>query len=150
MLGFGVIGIAAWGGFLTYVTNQERLASSVVRQVLVNLRESGEVQTVLGEAIRPEPAWYLNGDPWIHGGVRTIDSHLEPSFQVAQLIDFTDKPLARPRRYQLSSEGIERRRHFVFHQYSQSQRSSLHNMFVISSSLYTLSNPPSAQYVTRS
>lgn len=33
------------------------------------VRESPEVREVLGEAIRPEPVWWLNGDPWISGAV---------------------------------------------------------------------------------
>lgn len=37
-----------------------------------NLRESPEVQELLGDAIRPEPVWYLNGDPWVDGVVSHI------------------------------------------------------------------------------
>jgi cytochrome c oxidase assembly factor 1 len=69
LLAFGLAGVAAWGGFIAYATNQERLSSSVVRQILVNLRDSPLVVEALGEGIRPEPAWYLNGDPWINGSV---------------------------------------------------------------------------------
>ena len=65
-------GLAAWGTFLAYTTNQERLSSSVVRQILVNLREDDSVVNALGDSIRPEPAWYLNGDPWIDGAVRCL------------------------------------------------------------------------------
>lgn len=71
---FGLAGIAAWGAFILYATNQERLSSSVVRQILVNLRESEAVVDALGEGIRPEPAWYLNGDPWISGSVEVYST----------------------------------------------------------------------------
>jgi hypothetical protein len=40
-----------------------------VRQIIDNIRESPELKEVLGDAIRPEPAWYLNGHPWITGSV---------------------------------------------------------------------------------
>lgn len=33
------------------------------------LRENAELREVLGEAVRPEPVWWLNGDPYIHGAV---------------------------------------------------------------------------------
>jgi cytochrome c oxidase assembly factor 1 len=35
------------------------------------VRDNGELKDMLGDAIRPEPAWYLNGDPWINGSVIT-------------------------------------------------------------------------------
>lgn len=69
LLAFGFVGVAGWGAFIKYTTNQERLASSVVRQILQNLRESDLVRETLGEGVRPEPTWYLNGDPWIDGTV---------------------------------------------------------------------------------
>lgn len=73
MLAFGLVGITGWGAFVFYATNQERLSSSVVRQILQNLRDSDIVRDSLGEAVRPEPAWYLNGDPWIEGAVSCIE-----------------------------------------------------------------------------
>lgn len=69
MLAFVTLGVAGWGAFLLLATNQERLASSIVTQILTKARESEELQRVLGDAIRAEPAWYLNGDPWIRGSV---------------------------------------------------------------------------------
>lgn len=56
--------------------NQERLSSSVVRQILQTAREDKALQVVLGDAIRFEPTWYLNGDPWISGSVRVSFSLL--------------------------------------------------------------------------
>jgi hypothetical protein len=35
------------------------------------VRENEELKDMLGDAIRPEPAWYLNGNPWINGSVTT-------------------------------------------------------------------------------
>lgn len=59
--------------FLLFATNQERLASSIVKQIIQTVRENEELRDVLGDAIRPEPAWYLNGNPWISGSV-SIDT----------------------------------------------------------------------------
>jgi cytochrome c oxidase assembly factor 1 len=61
--------IAGWAAFLLYATNQEKLSSSVVRQVVRTLQLNADVQALLGDAIHPEPAWYLNGDPRITGQV---------------------------------------------------------------------------------
>ena len=62
--------MAAWAAFLAYAANQERLSSSAMRRVLSDLRENEDVRSVLGDAVRPEPAWYLNGNPWVYGSVR--------------------------------------------------------------------------------
>jgi cytochrome c oxidase assembly factor 1 len=70
-LAFATVGVSAWAAFLLFATNQEKLASSVVKQILQTVRENEELKEMLGDAIRPEPAWYLNGDPWIHGSVIT-------------------------------------------------------------------------------
>jgi cytochrome c oxidase assembly factor 1 len=50
-------------------TNQEKLSSSVFRSVLRALRADAQLQDVLGDAIRPQAEWYLNGDPLINGYV---------------------------------------------------------------------------------
>lgn len=70
---FAAAGLTAWGLFLTYTTNQERVSSSVVRQILLNVRQNEHVRETIGESIRPEPTWYLNGDPWISGSVSLFD-----------------------------------------------------------------------------
>ena len=69
MVLLGTAGVAAWAVFLTYAANQERLSSSITQQVMMNLRDSPEVRELLGDAVRPEPVWYLNGDPWVDGVV---------------------------------------------------------------------------------
>ena len=50
-----------------------------MRRVLSELRESADVRAVLGDAVRPEPAWYLNGSPWVHGSVRSPYPLFSPS-----------------------------------------------------------------------
>lgn len=70
-LGLGILGVSAWAAFVLYATNQERLSSSVMRQIVHRLRdpENAALVEVLGVGIVPEPAWYLAGDPWISGAV---------------------------------------------------------------------------------
>jgi len=71
ILAFATVGVSAWAAFLLFATNQEKLSSSVVKQILQMVGENEELKDMLGDAIRPEAAWYLNGDPWIHGSVRS-------------------------------------------------------------------------------
>jgi len=67
---------------LAYAANQERLSSSAMRRVLGELRESADVRAVLGDAVRPEAAWYLNGSPWVHGSVKMLQGNIDISFRV--------------------------------------------------------------------
>ena len=69
LLALGALGVSAWGVFMLFVTNQEKLSSSIMQQVMTAVRESASLRAVLGEAVRPEPVWWLNGDPWIDGAV---------------------------------------------------------------------------------
>ena len=69
LLALCVAGVSIWAAFFAYATNQEKLTSSVVKQILSELRECPELVEALGEGIRFEPAWWLNGDPWITGSV---------------------------------------------------------------------------------
>ena len=72
MLALGVLASTSWGAFYFYAANQERLSSSVMRQVMSTIRESPELIDLLGDAIRPEPVWWLNGDPVVNGAVRLL------------------------------------------------------------------------------
>jgi cytochrome c oxidase assembly factor 1 len=69
-------GIASWGMFMAVVTNQEKISSSVVKQIMRSVREDAQLKEVLGEAIRPQPEWWLNGDPLINGRVRNFIVHI--------------------------------------------------------------------------
>ncbi|EGN95911.1 hypothetical protein SERLA73DRAFT_187185 [Serpula lacrymans var. lacrymans S7.3] len=82
ILAFATLGVSAWGAFLLYATNQEKLASSVYKQILRTVKECDELKGVLGDAIRAEPAWYLNGDPWITGGVNIPQGKIDLSFRL--------------------------------------------------------------------
>lgn len=78
MVAVGVLGIAGWGIFMTIVTNQEKISSSVVKQIMRSVREDLRLKEVLGEAIRPQAEWWLNGDPKIHGRVSSRLTFLCP------------------------------------------------------------------------
>lgn len=51
------------------MANQERLSTSVMKRIVTTIKNSEEVREVLGEAVRLEPTWWLNGDPWVTGSV---------------------------------------------------------------------------------
>jgi cytochrome c oxidase assembly factor 1 len=53
----------------------------VVRQIMRSVRENEDMHKLLGDAIRPEPLWYLNGDPWINGRVIAIVHYSEMGFE---------------------------------------------------------------------
>jgi hypothetical protein len=57
---------------MAYVTNKEKISSSVVRQIMRSVRDDLQLKEVLGEVIRPQPEWWLNGDPLINGRVRPL------------------------------------------------------------------------------
>ncbi|CAL1705506.1 unnamed protein product [Somion occarium] len=82
LLALGVFGTGAWATFYAYVANQEKLASSVFKQIVATIKDDSELQAVLGDAIRPEPAWWLNGEPWISGGVHLMQGSVDLSFRV--------------------------------------------------------------------
>lgn len=40
-----------------------------MKQIMRNVKQDPQLKDVLGEAIRPQPEWWLNGDPKINGQV---------------------------------------------------------------------------------
>ncbi|KAH7343978.1 cytochrome oxidase complex assembly protein 1-domain-containing protein [Rhizoctonia solani] len=68
-IGLGLLGVSAWAGFVVYATNQERLASSVTKQVLTQIRASPEVASELGSGVAAEPTWWMVGQPYVDGAV---------------------------------------------------------------------------------
>ncbi|KAH9952063.1 cytochrome oxidase complex assembly protein 1-domain-containing protein, partial [Amylocystis lapponica] len=78
----GTLGIGSWAAFIAYAANQEKLSSSVVRQLMETIRTSSELRPVLGEAIRFEPVWWLNGDPWISGAIYLMQGNVDLSFRL--------------------------------------------------------------------
>ncbi|KDQ56785.1 hypothetical protein JAAARDRAFT_92188, partial [Jaapia argillacea MUCL 33604] len=82
LLGFTALGLTAWALFYLYATNQEKLASSVVQQIMTTLKEDDQIREVLGEAVRMEPKWWMNGDSWVEGGINMMQGHVDVSFRV--------------------------------------------------------------------
>ncbi|KAJ3732963.1 cytochrome oxidase complex assembly protein 1-domain-containing protein [Lentinula guzmanii] len=82
IIAFAIIGVAGWTAFLTYVTNQEKISSSVVKQIMRELREDEEMRAVLGDAIRMQGEWWLNGDPRIIGSISTMQGNIDVSFRI--------------------------------------------------------------------
>lgn len=44
-----------------------------------SIRHNAAIEEALGDSVRFEPVWWLNGDPWINGGVRLFTSLMLPS-----------------------------------------------------------------------
>ncbi|KAH9484537.1 hypothetical protein JR316_0004019 [Psilocybe cubensis] len=81
-LGLLVTGVAGWAAFMTFATNQEKLSSSVFRSIVRALKSDSQLREVLGEAIRPQPEWYLNGDPHVKGRISQLQGNIDVSFRV--------------------------------------------------------------------
>ena len=103
-----------------------------MRRVLSELRESEDVRTVLGDAVRPEPTWYLNGSPWVSGSVKMLQGNIDISFRVkghkgthkfAFLCTLTSLLI-------FVCLVWERRWHGLLHEYSQRTRRTFHNLCV--------------------
>ena len=67
-----IIGGSAWAAFIIHVKNNEKLASSVFRSIVRAVKADPQLREVLGEVIRPQPEWWLNGDPYVSGHVSIL------------------------------------------------------------------------------
>jgi len=67
---------------MTYATNQEKLSSSVFRSIMRSVKVDEELRKMLGEAIRPQPEWWLNGDPRIIGTIGQLQGNIDVSFRI--------------------------------------------------------------------
>lgn len=43
-----------------------------MKQIMRSVRSDDRLREILGDAIRPQPEWWLNGDPRIHGSVSMV------------------------------------------------------------------------------
>ncbi|KAG6915824.1 hypothetical protein DXG01_009657 [Tephrocybe rancida] len=77
-----ILGVGTWAAFMAYVTNQEKISSSVVRQIMRSVRDDARLKEVVGDAIRPQPEWWLNGDPVIHGKISQLQGNVDVSFRI--------------------------------------------------------------------
>ncbi|KDR73820.1 hypothetical protein GALMADRAFT_212599 [Galerina marginata CBS 339.88] len=77
-----VAGVSGWAAFMTFATNHEKLSSSVFRSIIRALRADPQLHEALGEAIRPQSEWYLNGDPHVKGHISQLQGNIDVSFRV--------------------------------------------------------------------
>ncbi|RXW15782.1 hypothetical protein EST38_g10079 [Candolleomyces aberdarensis] len=47
-----------------------------------SLKADPQLRDVLGDAIRPQPEWWLNGDPRIEGKIGQLQGNIDVSFRV--------------------------------------------------------------------
>ncbi|KAG9226469.1 hypothetical protein CCMSSC00406_0005864 [Pleurotus cornucopiae] len=47
-----------------------------------SVKESAELRDHLGEAIRPQPEWWLNGDPRIKGNINQLQGNVDVSLRL--------------------------------------------------------------------
>ncbi|WWD16583.1 hypothetical protein CI109_101011 [Kwoniella shandongensis] len=81
VIGLSLLGLG-WGLFLLHATNSERLASSVLRQVTFQLRNSPQVIGILGENVRLQENWWALGQPWINGTINLMQGRVDLSFRI--------------------------------------------------------------------
>ncbi|KAJ7102333.1 cytochrome oxidase assembly protein 1, partial [Mycena belliarum] len=82
VLGITALVLTGWAAFLTYVTNETKVTSSVVKQVLRTIKADPQLAETLGLAIRPQPEWWLNGYPIIHGQINQLQGNIDVSFRI--------------------------------------------------------------------
>ncbi|KAJ7462785.1 cytochrome oxidase complex assembly protein 1-domain-containing protein, partial [Mycena galericulata] len=82
VLGLTAVVLTGWAAFLTYVTNETKVTSSVVKQILRTLKADPKLAETLGLAIRPQPEWWLNGYPIIHGQINQLQGNIDLSFKI--------------------------------------------------------------------
>ncbi|KAJ7071467.1 cytochrome oxidase complex assembly protein 1-domain-containing protein [Mycena amicta] len=82
VLGVTAVVFAGWAAFLTYVTNETKCTSSVVKQIVRTLKADSQLRDSLGLAIRPQPEWWLNGYPIIHGQINQLQGNIDVSFRI--------------------------------------------------------------------
>ncbi|TXT10927.1 hypothetical protein VHUM_01678 [Vanrija humicola] len=81
-LALAALGLGAWGLFILHATNNERLSSSVVRQISFQLRNSPEVANLLGDGVKFAPNLWGFGEPWIHGSINLMQGRIDLKFRI--------------------------------------------------------------------
>ncbi|PPQ71067.1 hypothetical protein CVT24_009868 [Panaeolus cyanescens] len=77
-----VVGVSGWAAFMTFASNQEKLSTSVYRSIMRALKGDAALQEKLGDVIRPQPEWWLNGDPYISGQIAQLQGNIDVSFRI--------------------------------------------------------------------
>ncbi|KAJ7814127.1 cytochrome oxidase assembly protein 1, partial [Mycena olivaceomarginata] len=82
-IGIGVVVLTSWAAFLTYVTNETKVTSSVVKQILRSIKADPQLLETLGLAIRPQPEWWLNGiSDYSRAGINQLQGNIDVSFRI--------------------------------------------------------------------
>jgi len=81
-IGALIVGGSAWAAFIIHVKNKEKLASSVFRSIVRAVKADPQLREVLGEVIRPQPEWWLNGDPYVSGHIGQLQGNIDVSFRI--------------------------------------------------------------------
>ncbi|KZV85114.1 DUF1783-domain-containing protein [Exidia glandulosa HHB12029] len=80
-IGLGVLG---WVAFVMRATNSERATSSVMRQIIYELKRSDEVEAALGANVKPEPGWFVyGGHPHVQGSMSVLQGKVDISFRIS-------------------------------------------------------------------
>ncbi|KAJ7225915.1 cytochrome oxidase complex assembly protein 1-domain-containing protein [Mycena pura] len=87
-LGVTAVVLVGWAAFLTYVTNETKVTSSVVKQIVRTLKADPQLRELLGLALRPQPEWWLNGYPLIHGQINQLQGNVDVSFRIKGSLGF--------------------------------------------------------------
>lgn len=61
-----------WWAFIEHISNNEKLSSSVFRQVMFVLRTSDKIESLLGEGVHLEPTWWTGGESYIAGTIHVL------------------------------------------------------------------------------
>ncbi|KAH7107711.1 cytochrome oxidase complex assembly protein 1-domain-containing protein [Auriculariales sp. MPI-PUGE-AT-0066] len=76
-------GLAGWVAFVLRTTNSERATSSVMRQVVFDIRQSDEVCAALGNEVQPENGSFVySGYPRVQGTMSLLQGKVDISFRV--------------------------------------------------------------------
>jgi len=81
-IGALIVGGSAWAAFIIHVRNNEKLSSSVYRSIVRAVKADPQLREVLGEVIRPQPEWWLNGDPYVSGHISQLKGNIDVSFRI--------------------------------------------------------------------
>ncbi|EJD53300.1 DUF1783-domain-containing protein [Auricularia subglabra TFB-10046 SS5] len=76
-------GVVGWGIFAMRATNAERATSSVMRQLVFDLRQSEEAAAILGDDLKPETSNFLYGGyPRVQGTMSILQGKVDISFRL--------------------------------------------------------------------
>ncbi|KAJ7437596.1 cytochrome oxidase complex assembly protein 1-domain-containing protein [Mycena galericulata] len=82
-LAVATLGVGCWAAFFLYSTNEIKATSSVVKHILRIAAMDSHLVRVLGDDVRPQPEWWLNGRPWIRGELHQLQGSIDLSMRLS-------------------------------------------------------------------